>query len=119
MNFVSGLPKPLGGNDAVWVIVDRLTKSTNFLPIQTTFTLDKLGSLYVKEIVRPHGVPVSIVSNRDTHFTSKFWRSLQNALGTQLNFSAMFHPQTNGQSERVIQILEDILRACVLDFGGS
>ena len=92
MDFVSRLPKSLGGNDAVWVIVDRLTKSAHFLPIQTTFTLNNLASLYTKEIVRLHGVPVSIVSNRDTRFTSKFWKSLQNALGTQLNFSTAFHP---------------------------
>ena len=72
MNFVSGLPKSLGGNDAVWVIVHRLTKSSHFLPIRTTFILDKLASLYVKKIVRLHGVPISIVSDRDTHFTSKF-----------------------------------------------
>ena len=82
MDFVSGLPKSLEGNDVVWVIVDRLTKLTHFLPIRTTFTLDKLASLYVKEIVRLHGVPISIVSYMDTHFTSKFWKSLRNALGT-------------------------------------
>ena len=96
MDFVSGLPKSLGGNDVVWVIVNRLTKSAHFLPFRTTFTLDKLTSLYVKEIVRLHGVLVSIVSDRDTHFTSKFWRSLQNALGTQLNFSIAFHLQIDG-----------------------
>ena len=90
MDFVSGLPKSLGGNDAEWVIVNRLTKSTHFLPIRTTFTLDKFASLYFKEIVILHGVPVSIVSNRDIHFTSMFWRSQQNALGTQLNFSTAF-----------------------------
>ena len=119
MDFVSRLPKSLGGNDALWVIIDKLTKSAHFLPIRTTFTLDKLASLYVKEIVRLHGVPMSIVLDRDMHFTSKFWRNLQNALGTQLNFSTLFYPQTDGQSERVIQNLEDMLRACVLDFGGS
>ena len=93
MNFVSGLPKSMGGNVAVWVIVDKLTKSTHLLSIRTIFTLDKLVSLYVKEIVRLHGVPVSIVSDRDTHFTSKFWKSLQNVLSTQLNFNTVFHPQ--------------------------
>ena len=97
-DFVSGLPKSLGGNDVVWVIVDRLTKSAYFLPIQTTFMLDKLASLYVKEIVKLHGVPMFIVLDRDTSFTSKFWRSLQNAFGTQLNFIIVFHPQTDGQS---------------------
>ena len=118
MDFVSGLPKSMGGNDAVWVIVDRLTKSAHLLPIRTTFALDKLASLYVKEIVKLHGVPISIVPDRDTRFTSKFLKSLRNALGTQLNFSIVFHPHTYGQSERVIQILENMLRACILDFGG-
>ena len=92
MDFVSGFPKSMGGNDAMWVIVDRLTKSTHILPIRTTFTLDKLAFLYVKEIVRLHGVPVSIVSNRDTRFTSKFWKSLKNAIGTQLKFCNAFQP---------------------------
>ena len=92
MDFVSGLPKSSRGNDAVWVIINRLTKSTHFLLIRTTFTLDKLASLYVKEVVKLHGVLVSIVSDRDTRFTSKFWRSLQNVLGTQQNFSTAFHP---------------------------
>ncbi|KAL5570871.1 hypothetical protein UlMin_020468 [Ulmus minor] len=75
--------------------------------------------LYVQEIVRLHGVPKSIVSDRDARFTSKFWRSVQRAMGTTLNFSTAFHPQTDGQSERTIQILEDMLRACVLDFKGT
>ena len=119
MDFVSGLPKSLGGNDIVWVIFDRLKKSAHFLPIRTTFIMDKLASLYVKEIVRLHRVSVSIVLDRDTRFTSNFLRSLQNALRTQLNFSTAFHLQTNGQSKRIIQILKDMLRTCVLDFGGS
>ena len=118
MDFVSRLPKFMGSNDAVWVIVDRLTKSAHLLAIRTTFTLDKLASLYVKQNDKLHGVPVSIVSNRDTRFTSKFWKSLQNALGTQLYFSTVFH-QTDGQSKRVIKILENMLRACILDFEGS
>ena len=91
MDFVSGFPKSMGGNDAMWVIVDRLTKSAHLLPIRTTFTLDKLVSLYVTEIIKLHGV-LSIVSNRDTRFTSKFWKILQNSLSTQLNFSTAFHP---------------------------
>ena len=73
----------------------------------------------MREIGRLHGVPLSIVSDRDSRFTSRFWRSLQKALGTELGLSTAFHPQTDGQSERVIQILEDILRSCVLDFQGS
>ncbi|KAL5539421.1 hypothetical protein UlMin_044279 [Ulmus minor] len=86
---------------------------------EMTFSLEQLADMYVREIVRLHGVPKSIVSDRDARFTSKFWRSVQRAMGTKLNFSTVFHPQTDGQSERTIQTLEDMLRACVLDFGGS
>ncbi|RVW79287.1 Transposon Ty3-I Gag-Pol polyprotein [Vitis vinifera] len=119
MDFMIGLPRTLGGNNAIWVIVDRLTKSAHFLPMKVNFSLDRLASLYVKEIVRMHGVPVSIVSDRDPRFTSRFWHSLQKALGTKLSFSTAFHPQTDGQSERVIQVLEDLLRACILDLQGN
>ncbi|RVW80540.1 Transposon Ty3-G Gag-Pol polyprotein [Vitis vinifera] len=119
MDFVIGLPRTLGGNNAIWVIVDRLTKSAHFLPMKVNFSLDRLASLYVKEIVRMHGVPVSIVSDSDPCFTSRFWHSLQKALGTKLSFSTAFHPQTDGQSERVIQVLEDLLRACILDLQGN
>ncbi|KAH9685255.1 Endonuclease [Citrus sinensis] len=119
MDFVAGLPHTQKGHDGVWVVVDRLTKSAHFLHFKTTYSMDKLGSIYVAEIVRLHGVPVSIVSDRDSRFTSKFWTSLQNALGTKLNFSTAFHPQTDGQSERTIQTLEDMLRACVMEFKGN
>ena len=81
--------------------------------------MDRLADFYVNEIVRLHGVPVSIVSDRDPRFTSRFWKELQLAFGTRLNFSTAFHPQTDGQSERVIQVLENMLRGCVLDFPGS
>ncbi|RVW47357.1 Transposon Ty3-G Gag-Pol polyprotein [Vitis vinifera] len=119
MDFVIGLPRTLGGNNAICVIVDRLTKSAHFLPMKVNFSLYRLASLYVKEIVRMHGVPVSIVSDRDPRFTSRFWHSLQKALGTKLSFSTAFHPQTDGQSEKVIQVLEDLLRACILDLQGN
>ena len=109
MDFVCGLPRTSKNHDAVWVVVDRLTKSTHFIPIRMNYSLNKLAELYVNEIVRLHGVPVSIVSDRDLRFTSRFWGSLQKALGTKLNFSTAFHPQTDGQSERTIQILEDML----------
>ena len=84
-----------------------------------TYSMDKLAALYIKEIVRLHGIPVSIVSDRDARFTSKFWESVQRALGTRLKFSTGFHPPTDGQAKRTIQILEDMLRACVMDFQGS
>ena len=119
MDFVTGLPRTQRKNDAIWVIVDRLTKSAHFLPIRWGCTLDQLAKRYVDEIVRLHGVPLSIVSDRDPIFTSRFWGSLQQALGTKLHFSTAFHPQTDGQSERTIKTLEDMLRACVLEFQGS
>ena len=114
MNFVTGLPRTLGDNNVIWVIMDRLTKSTHFLPMKVNFSMDSLAFLYIKEIVRMHGVPISIVSDKDPRFTSRFWHSLQKTLGTKLSFSVAFHPQTDGQSERVIQVLEDLLRACAL-----
>ena len=116
MDFVMGLPRTLKGNNAVWVIVDRLTKSAHFLPIRWGCTLEQLAEKYMAEIVRLHGVPVSIVSDRDPRFTSRFWESLQKALGTRLHMSTAFHPQTDGQSERTIQTLEEMLRACVIEF---
>ena len=81
------------------MIVDRLTKSAHFLPVNVKDSLEKLAKLHVDEILRLHGVPVSIVSDRDPGFTSRFWPSLQRALGTRLHFSTAFHPQTDGQSE--------------------
>ncbi|RVW12300.1 Transposon Ty3-G Gag-Pol polyprotein [Vitis vinifera] len=119
MDFVTGLPRTPQSKDSVWVIVDRLTKSAHFLPMRITDSVIVLSKLYVKEIVRLHGVPLSIVSDRDPRFTSQFWQSLQKALGTEIKLSSAFHPQTDGQSERVIQILEDMLRACVMDFKGN
>ncbi|KAL5560581.1 hypothetical protein UlMin_036792 [Ulmus minor] len=119
MDFVVGLPKTTNGHDSIWVIVDRLTKSAHFIPIRVTYSLEQLAELYVKEIVRLHGVPKSIISDRDARFTSRFWKGVQQSMGTKLKFSTAFHPQTDGQSERTIQTLEDMLRACVLEFKGS
>ena len=99
MDFVVGLPRTKEGCNAIWVIVDRLTKSAHFLPVHTTYTMDRYAEIYVKEIVRLHGVPLSIVSDRDSRFTPSFWKSLHKALGTRLAFSTAFHPQTDGQSE--------------------
>ncbi|GJU96373.1 putative reverse transcriptase domain-containing protein [Tanacetum coccineum] len=119
MDFVSGLPRTPSGYDSIWVIVDRLTKSAHFLPMKKTDSIEKLAQLYLKEIVCKHGVPTSIISDRDSLFTSRFWKSLQEAMRTQLDMSTTYHPETDGQSERTIQTLEDMLRACVIDFGSS
>ncbi|KAL8121324.1 hypothetical protein AgCh_018164 [Apium graveolens] len=119
MDFVVGLPRTRANHDAIWVIIDRLTKSAHFLPINERFSMDKLVRLYLKEIVTRHGVPVSIVLDRDPRFNSRFWRSFQDCLGTKLNMSTAYHPQTDGQSERTIQTIEDMLRVCALDFEGS
>ncbi|GJW63485.1 putative reverse transcriptase domain-containing protein [Tanacetum coccineum] len=119
MDFVIKLPRTSSGHDSIWVIVDRLTKSGHFLPIREDYKMDRLARLYLNEIGARHGVPISIISDRDGRFTSRFWQSMQEALGTQLDMSTAYHPQTDGQSEHTIQTLEDMLRACVLDFGGS
>ncbi|GKC76565.1 putative reverse transcriptase domain-containing protein [Tanacetum coccineum] len=87
MDFFSGLPRTSSGYDTIWVIVDRLTKSAHFLPTKKTDTMEKLTQLYLKEIVCRHGVPILIISIRDSHFTSRFWKSLQKSLGTSLDLS--------------------------------
>ncbi|GJZ64393.1 putative reverse transcriptase domain-containing protein [Tanacetum coccineum] len=119
MDFVSGLLITPNSYDSIWAIVDRLTKTVHFLPMKKTDSIEKLAQLYLKEIVCKHGVPTSIISDRDSLFTSRFWKSLQEAMGTQLDMSTAYHPETDGQSERTIQTLEDMLRACVIDFGSS
>jgi hypothetical protein len=119
MDFVVGLPRTQKGHDSIWVIVDRLTKSAHFIPVRTTYGGEKLAKLYVENIVKLHGVPSKIVSDRGTQFTSRFWKSLHKAMGTKLDFSSAYHPQTDGQTERVNQIMEDMLRACVLTYGND
>ena len=119
MDFVVGLPLTRGKCDVIWVIIDRLTKSAHFIPINERYSIDRLTNLYMKEIVVQHGVPVSIMSDRDPRFNSRFWRSFQECLGTKLNMSTAYHPQTDGKSERTIQTIEDMLRVCALDFKGS
>ncbi|XP_066165906.1 uncharacterized protein [Oryza sativa Japonica Group] len=119
MDFITGLPRTSSGHDSIWVVVDRLTKVAHFIPVHTTYTGKRLAELYLSRIMCLHGVPKKIVSDRGSQFTSKFWQKLQEELGTRLNFSTAYHPQTDGQTERVNQILEDMLRACALDFGGA
>ncbi|GJR77647.1 putative reverse transcriptase domain-containing protein [Tanacetum coccineum] len=117
MDFVTKLPKTSTGQDAIWVIVNQLTKSAYFLPMKETDLMEKFMRQYLKEVVSRHKVPVSIISDRDGKFTSQFWKSLNKALGTQLDISTAYHPQTIGQSERTFKTLEDMPRACVIDFG--
>ncbi|GKE45882.1 reverse transcriptase domain-containing protein, partial [Tanacetum coccineum] len=117
MDFITKLPKTSSGYNTIWVIVDRLTKSAHFLPMKETDLMERLMRLYLKKVVSRHGVSVSIISNRDSRFTAHFWQSLQKALGTRVDISTAYHPHTDGQSKRTIQTLEDMLRACVIDFG--
>ncbi|GJW84159.1 putative reverse transcriptase domain-containing protein [Tanacetum coccineum] len=111
MDFVTKLPRTSSGHDTIWVIVDRLTKSAHFLPMHEDYKMDRLARLYLNEILARHGVSISIISDCDSHFTSRFWQSMQEALGTRLDMGTTYHPQTDGQSEHTIQTLEDMLRA--------
>ena len=119
MDFITKQPRTFSGYNTIWVIVDRLTKSAHFLPIREVYKMEKLSRIYINKIVARHGVPVSVISDRDSRFTSRFWQILQKALGTHLNLSTAYHSQTDGQTERTIQTLEDMLRASVVDFGSS
>nr|GEU58251.1 reverse transcriptase domain-containing protein [Tanacetum cinerariifolium] len=116
MDFVTKLHRTSNGHDTIWFIVNRLTKSAHFIPTRETESMNALTWLYIKEIISRHGVPISIFSDRDSHFTSRFWQSLQNALGTQLDMSTTYHLETDRQSKRTIQTLEDMLWACAIDF---
>ena len=118
MDFVSGLLRTSRGNNVIWIIMDRLTKSAHFIPMRTGKKMHMLplAELFVNEIVSRHGQPVSIASNRENRFVSRFWKTLHESMGTKLQFSTTYHLQIDGQSERTIQTLKDMLRACVLDF---
>ncbi|GKC89091.1 putative reverse transcriptase domain-containing protein [Tanacetum coccineum] len=116
MDFVTKLPKSSQGHDTIWVIIDRLTKSAIFIPMRENDPMEKLARMYLKEVVTRHRIPVSIICDRDPRFSSNFWKSLQKALGTSLDMSTTYHTETDGQSERTIQTLEDMLRACVIDY---
>jgi IS30 family transposase len=116
MDFIVGLPRTQSGYDSIWVIVDRLTKVAHLIPIKPTYTGPQLAELYMSRIVCLHGVLKKIVSDRGMQFTSKFWERLHETLDTQLHFSSTYHPQTDGQTERVNQIIEDMLRAYALQY---
>jgi hypothetical protein len=117
MDFIVGIPNTSRHHDSIWVIVDRLTKVAHFLPVHTTDKAQKYVELYIDWIVCLHGLPRTIVSDRGAQFVARFWKQLQESLGTKLIRSSAYHPQTDGQTERVNQILEDMLRACAIDCG--
>ncbi|CAN6447838.1 unnamed protein product [Victoria cruziana] len=119
MDFVMGLPRTRSSLDAILVVVDRLSKSAYFLAICATLPLDALADLYVREIVHLHGMSKAIVSDIDPRFTFRFWKAFQSALGTKLKMSSDFHPQADGQSERMILTIEDMLRAYMLEWQGE
>lgn len=119
MDFVTGLLITTRKKDVIWVIVDILTNSAHVLAIQKTDGANHLAQKYLEVVVRLHGVPVSIVSDSESKFTEAFWQAFQKALGTKVHLSTAYHPETDGQSERTIQTLEDMLRACVLDWEGK
>jgi transposase InsO family protein len=119
MDFIVGLPYTQKGYNSIWIIVDRLTKVAHFISVKTTYQGPKLVELYMEKIVCLHGVLKKIVFDRGSQFTSHFWKVVHESLGTKLNFSIAYHPQTDGQTERTNQKLEDMLRACTLQYGTS
>ncbi|WVZ70510.1 hypothetical protein U9M48_019171, partial [Paspalum notatum var. saurae] len=119
MDFIVGLPRTQKGYNSIWVVVDRLTKVAHFIPVNTTYLGARLAELYISRIVCLHGVPKRIISDRDSQFTSRFWEQLHDSLDTKLRFSTPCHPQTDGQTERTNQILEDMLRDCAIQYGTS
>jgi hypothetical protein len=116
MDFIVGLPRTIKGYDSIWVIIDRLMKISYFLPVKTDHPVTIYAQLYIARILNLHGVPKIIMSDRGPQFVSKLWEELHKSLGTKLLHSSTYRPQTSGQTERVNQILEDMLRACVLEF---
>jgi hypothetical protein len=115
--FIVGLPRTQSGHDSIWVIVDRLTKVAHFIPVKTTYSGPQLAELYMLRIICLHGLSKKIVSNRGTQFTLRFCDWLHETMDTQLRFNSAYHPQTDRQTERVNQILEDMLRVCAVQYG--
>jgi len=116
MDFIVGLPSTSKGYDSIWVIVDRLTKSAHFLPVKTRYSSHQHAEIYMARIVSLHGVPKMIISDRGSQFIARFWKQLQASLGAQFIRRSAYHPQTDGQTEQINQILEDMLRACALSY---
>jgi hypothetical protein len=119
MDFIVGLPLMARKFDSIWGVVDRLSKSAHFIPVPTHFDARKYAEVYIARVLCLHGVPQMIISDRDLQFVARFWEHLHASLRTHLIHSSAYHPQTDGQTERVNQILKDMLRACVLEHQGS
>jgi transposase InsO family protein len=119
MDFIMGLPLTARKKDSIWVIVDRLTKTAHFIVVHTTYSVQDYAELYINQIVRLHEIPKTIVSDQGTQFVARFWEQLHEFLGTKLIRSSSYHPQTDGQIERVNQIVEDMLRASIMHFDKS
>eukprot|EP00253_Pinus_taeda_P022179 PITA_22179 len=114
MDFITGLPKTKRNNDSIMVVVDKLSKAAHFIPVQSMYKAVQIAHVFMQNVFKLHGLPKTIISDRDVKFTSAFWRTLFAELGTQLNFSTAYHPQTDGQTEQVNQVVEDMLRAYVM-----
>jgi hypothetical protein len=115
MDFVVGLSLTSHKDNAILVIIDKLTKSAHVIPVRDTYDVADVTCVFRSEVICLHELPKKINSNRESRFTSRFWTSLQSALGTQLNFSTAYHPKTDGKTERVNQVMEDMLRMYVMD----
>jgi hypothetical protein len=115
MDFVVGLPLTSHRHNVILVIVDKLTKSAHFIPIRDTYDVTNVACVFVSKVIHLHRIPKNIISDRDSRFTSRFWTSLQSALGTKLNLSTTYHPKTDGKTERLNEVMEDMLRMYVMD----
>jgi hypothetical protein len=119
MDFIVGLPLTARKKDSIWVIVDRLTKTAHFIAVHTTYSVQQYAELYMNQIVCSNGIPKTIIPGRGTQFLARFWEKLHECLGTKLIRSFSYHPRTDGQTERINRILEDMLRASILHFDKS
>jgi hypothetical protein len=119
MDFIVGLPLTSRNHDSIWVVVDRLTKTGHFIAVNTTYSAKDYAEIYLDRVVRLHGIPKTIISDRGPQIISHFWEQLHESLGTKLIRSSAYHPQTDGQMERVNQIVEDMLQACIIHFDKS
>jgi hypothetical protein len=116
MDFIVGLPMTTRKFDSIWVIVDRLSKSAHFIPINTKYRLEKYAKFCISHVICLHGILKMIISDRGSQFVARFWEQLHSSLETHMIHSSAYHPQTDGQTERVNQILEDMLRAFVMEY---